>query len=155
MYRYTNRAHHHHHHHHHLHIPTSMYRCHFGREDKNGSQGTTAISAPMADILEESLFKYIIAPWYPRDVDTTHGGFISDLDRDWTLSESSQVKALVQQARHVWATSRIYEAYPEKQEFLEYATHGFRFLRMPCGIRSTGDFIRTVTREGHLKSVQL
>jgi len=127
----------------------SVYQaCHSGREGEKESHGTTTNSSPLADILEESLFKYIIELWYPRDLDTTYGGFISDLDRDWSLSESSQVKALVQQARHVWATSRIYEAYPEKQEFMDYATHGFRFLRDAMWDREYGGFHAYCNRDG-------
>jgi mannobiose 2-epimerase len=45
------------------------------------------------------------------------------------MTDGFQMKALVQQSRHVWSTSFIYEHYPEREEMLEYAAHGFRFLR--------------------------
>jgi mannobiose 2-epimerase len=60
--------------------------------------------------LEESLFEYILNPWYPLVIDTLNGGYHSEFNRDWSPGSGSGEKALVQQARHVWATSRIYEA---------------------------------------------
>jgi hypothetical protein len=41
--------------------------------------------AALANEMEESLFKYILEPWYPRDIDTVNGGYISSFNRDWTL----------------------------------------------------------------------
>jgi mannobiose 2-epimerase len=121
--------------------------CNTGTRD-SGNSGTTNAFTQLANELEESLFKYIIDPWYPRNIDTIHGGYISAFNHDWALSEGSQDKAIVQQARHVWATSRIYEAYPEKQEFLKYADHGFRFLRDAMWDKQYGGFYAYVTRNG-------
>ena len=102
----------------------------------------------LADTLEKSLFEYIINPWYPRIIDTVNGGYISALENDWTLAGRFQTKALVQQARHVWATAFIYEHYPEKKEFLEYSAHGFRFLRDAMWDREYGGFHAYCTDDG-------
>lgn len=82
----------------------------------------------LAGVLEESLFHDILRVWYPRNLDTVHGGYVSSFEYDWSRTEGPQVKALVQQARHVWTNAFIYRNYPEKKEFLDYAAHGFRFL---------------------------
>ncbi|MCK4853265.1 MAG: AGE family epimerase/isomerase [Bacteroidales bacterium] len=102
----------------------------------------------LADKLEKSLFEYIIDPWYPLIIDTLNGGYISEFEHDWTMSENSQLKALVQQARHVWATSYIYEHYPERKEFLDYAAHGFRFLRDAMWDKEFGGFHTFCSNDG-------
>lgn len=106
----------------------------------------------LANTLEESLNNYIIEPWYPRNIDTLYGGYISAFDYDWTLSKNSQVKALVQQARHVWTTSYIYEAYPERNEFLEYSEHGFRFLKDALWDQEFGGFHAYCNQDGTARS---
>ena len=100
--------------------------------------------------LEESLFKYILAPWYPRNLDTVHGGYISAFDHDWSLSEGSQVKALVQQARHVWTTSYVLENYPDSTQFREYTSHGFRFLKSVLWDKEFGGFHSYCNQDGTL-----
>lgn len=79
--------------------------------------------------LEESLFSYILDAWYPRNIDSLNGGYISLFKNDWSPGTSSKDKALVQQARHLWTTAHIFENYPEQKDFLDYADHGFLFLR--------------------------
>jgi mannobiose 2-epimerase len=114
--------------------------CKSGTKKQTGEQGPSETYGALADELEESLFKYIVDRWYPLDIDTIHGGFISVLNYDWSPSERPQNKALVQQARHVWATSFLYEHYPQREEFLDYAAHGFRFLRDAMWDKEYGGF---------------
>jgi mannobiose 2-epimerase len=104
--------------------------------------------ALLADTLERSLFEYIIDPWYPLIIDSLNGGYISSFERDWTRTENFQMRALVQQARHVWATSFIFEHYPERKEFLEYAAHGFRFLRDAMWDNEFGGFHAYCAEDG-------
>ena len=109
--------------------------------DKDSTESREPGTGPaLAAELEESLFQYIVDPWYPRVLDTLHGGYISEFNADWSPGNGSGNKALVQQARHVWATSRLYEAYPEKTEFLDYARHGFIFLKEAMWDRESGGF---------------
>jgi cellobiose epimerase len=102
----------------------------------------------LADQLEESLFQNILDRWYPLDIDTLYGGYISEFMRDWSPGGGSGEKALVQQARHVWATSRVYESYPERKEYLDYADHGFLFLRDRMWDETYGGFHAYCTKEG-------
>jgi len=104
----------------------------------------------LADLLEESLFDYIVDPWYPLVIDSMYGGYISEFSRNWSPGTGSGEKALVQQARHVWATARLFEAFPEKEEYLDYATHGFLFLRDVMWDREFGGFHAYCTKEGDL-----
>ncbi len=87
-------------------------------------------------------------PWYPLVIDSLYGGYISDFTRDWSPVEGPGIKAIVQQARHVWATARIYEAYPEKEEYLNYATHGFNFLKEAMWDEEFGGFHAYCKKEG-------
>ncbi len=100
--------------------------------------------------LEESLFKYILAPWYPRNLDTVYGGYISAFDHDWSLSEGSQVKALVQQARHMWTCSYVLENYPDSMKYLDYASRGFTFLQKALWDQEYGGFHSYCNKDGTL-----
>ncbi|KPL14474.1 MAG: hypothetical protein AMS26_10570 [Bacteroides sp. SM23_62] len=114
--------------------------CGSGSRPGNHSGQDLSDQALLADTLENSLFEFIIDPWYPLNIDTINGGYISAFERDWTVAENAQMKALVQQARHVWSTAFIYEHYPERKEFLGYAAHGFRFLRDAMWDKEYGGF---------------
>lgn len=89
-----------------------------------GNQGK---ETDMAAILEESLFRDILDCWYPRNMDTVHGGYISGFERDWSPSKQQQ-KSLVQQARHTWTTAFVAKHYPDRKEYTDYARQGYRFL---------------------------
>lgn len=101
----------------------------------------------MADTLEESLFTNIVNQWYPMNIDSVNGGYVSGFEYDWSRSDR-QVKALVQQSRHLWATSFIYEAYPQKKEFLGYASHGFKFLSEVMWDSEYGGFYTYTLEDG-------
>lgn len=120
--------------------------CGPGSTDHSGK--SSAAHSLLADTLERSLFEYIIEPWYPRIIDTVNGGYISAFENDWSMSGNIQMRALVQQSRHVWATAFIYEHYPERKEFLEYAAHGFRFLRDAMWDEEYGGFHAYCTGDG-------
>jgi len=109
------------------------------------------LPAPMelADQLEKSLFKYILDPWYPRVIDSVNGGYHSNFTHDWVFAEGSQERALVQQARHLWSTSLVYEKYPKKEEYLDYAHRGFYFLQNFVWDEGFGGFQTYVSPEGY------
>ncbi len=81
----------------------------------------------MADSIEESLFEELINVWYPRVIDSTYGGYLSNFSYDWKQMPN-QNKSIVYTARHVWTTSMLYKHYPDKEEFLKYADLGFEFM---------------------------
>ncbi len=116
-------------------------------KEKGKSNGSTNPSV-MADILEESLFKDILDHWYPLNIDSLNGGYISGFQRDWSPTERPLPKSLVQQARHVWATSFILEHYPDHKEFLDYAAHGFTFLKDAMWDQEYGGFYVNCNADG-------
>jgi mannobiose 2-epimerase len=56
--------------------------------------------AVLAAELHRSFREELLAPWYPRAVDTVHGGFLSQFDADWRPT-GTQDRMIVAQARHV------------------------------------------------------
>jgi mannobiose 2-epimerase len=46
----------------------------------------------------------LLGNFYPRIVDTVHGGYWTNYENDWTMSEN-QDKMLVTQARGLWTAS--------------------------------------------------
>lgn len=87
----------------------------------------------------KSVLKNEFSLWYPVSVDTTFGGFYSDLDYTWKL-KGPQNKFLVTQARHVWTNANAASFYPDKKPFLKIAAHGFKFLKEKMWDNKFGGF---------------
>ncbi|HUI30549.1 MAG TPA: AGE family epimerase/isomerase [Candidatus Acidoferrales bacterium] len=85
--------------------------------------------------------------FYPLCIDTVDGGYFSDINYKWQL-EGRQAKMIVTQARHVWSLSTGSIFYKEKEPYLEYARHGFVFLKNVMWDKDHGGFYDLVTREG-------
>ena len=91
--------------------------------------------------------KACIDSWYPRAIDSTFGGYLSDFNYKWELS-GQQNKMIVTQARHVWTASTLAENYPDNRLYPEVAAHGFKFLRDKMWDSTNGGFYQLVNREG-------
>lgn len=127
---------------------TALLTCQPGNRGATYKTPDQLAQLGLADKLEESLFSYILLPWYPRNIDTAYGGYISVFKHDWALSEESQVKALVQQARHLWTNSFVLEHYPDSAKYLAYASHGFKFLQQTMWDETYGGFHAYCDRNG-------
>lgn len=75
---------------------------------------------------EEALLQLAMV-WYPKAVDSIHGGYWSDFNAHWEL-EGPQDKMIVSQARHVWTASTLALFYKDGQ-YQKIAAHGYRYLR--------------------------
>jgi len=120
-----------------------------------GCTSTSQKSASLACELERSLFEDIIDPWYPRCLDTIHGGYLPNIEYDWSISNGPQTKALVHQSRHLWTTAFLYEHYPEHPEFLDYANHGFRFIEQNYQDTAYGGLFHMRNRDGSVDSTTI
>jgi len=87
----------------------------------SGSRSNDA-SSNIYEELEHVLRKDVVELWYPRAIDTLHGGYLSDFDFQWR-QDGPQNKMIVSQARHVWTCSKLAELYPEGP-YIDYASHG-------------------------------
>jgi mannobiose 2-epimerase len=98
----------------------------------------TGISSIREEI-ENVLVNNILHVWYPRIVDTTHGGFYSNFDAEWNRMPD-QEKFIVTQARDIWTASQAARLYPDDQDYILAADHGFRFLKDTMWDRQYGGF---------------
>ena len=100
-----------------------------------------------ADTVEAAL-QSLLDVWYPRAVDSLHGGYLSYFTHDWQ-PEGAQDKMIVTQARHVWTTAKAAGFYErDKARYLPMSAHGFAFLREAMWDSVHGGFYALVTREG-------
>jgi cellobiose epimerase len=82
----------------------------------------------LAAEIEQTLWQLILPAWYPRSLDTEHGGFWESFAEDWSRRPASS-KFLVYQARMTWVPAAVALDYPDRGEpYLEYTRHGARFL---------------------------
>lgn len=105
------------------------------------------IAAEMA----ESVTTALLDKYYPQNVDSLYGGFISTYTFDFKPT-GPQDKFIVTQARHTWTTSKAALAYPEKTYYNKCAQNGFHFLRDVMWDKKHGGFYNLVDRQGKNKS---
>ena len=132
-----------------------LVNCQQKETTHENTQTRSSEEMELADELEQSLFEYIVKPWYPLIIDTIHGGYITDFTYDWQKADTPQDKELVQTSRHIWATSFLYEHYPERKEFLDYAKHGFDFFKKYMWDSEFGGFFYAVNEDGSPDEVTL
>ena len=96
----------------------------------------------MRQVLDEEFSKF-----YPLAVDTTDGGFFSDIDYKWQLV-GPQYKMDVTQARHAWASAHAAMFYQQDNMLHSIAAHGVEFLRRKMWDPEYGGFYSFVDRKG-------
>lgn len=101
----------------------------------------------IAQLLEDLLNKNILEAWYPATIDSLMGGYLTNFDAEWKPMEQ-QGKFIVTQARSVWTCATVYEFYPDRKEYLEWARHGAAFLRDHMWDEEYGGFFQAVSRDG-------
>ncbi len=99
-----------------------LFCCQTPRSNPNVEQ---ILGIPTSEIKQE--LDDLVALWYPRIVDTIHGGYWTNFEYDWSQAEE-QPKMLVTQARGLWTAARLAQYYPGRPELLTAAEHGFQFL---------------------------
>jgi N-acylglucosamine 2-epimerase len=84
--------------------------------------------------------------WLDHSVDREYGGFMMSLNRDGTLLDSD--KGVWQQGRFTWLLGELYNNVEPRDEWLELAEHGIRFIDRHCFDPDDGRMWFHVTREG-------
>ena len=97
--------------------------------------------------IRRNLETAIVGFWYPRSVDRTHGGYVIAFDREGRRAADAP-KMIVSQARMLWLSARLARAGHRRDELLEAADHGFRFLRDRMWDREHGGFYWEVDESG-------
>src|SRR6476469_3063711 len=75
----------------------------------------------------ETTIHQMLSAWYPKYMDTTYGGFLSEFTYDFKPT-SNQNKFIVTQARHTWSTSKAAMRYPGVSYYKTLAQNGYKFL---------------------------
>lgn len=106
------------------------------------------MSAVLAEFYRRALLEDCVPFWFPRSVDTDHGGFLHCLDRDGSLLDSD--KSVWAQGRISWMLLTLYNTMERKPEWLAWAESGLRFLEQHCVDKSDalGRMFFHVTRDG-------
>jgi len=89
----------------------------------------------------ETELNSLLQCFYPRIIDTIHGGYWTNFENDWTLSKQ-QDKMLVTQARDLWTASRAVEFFPDNPVYKKAADHGYQFLTMEMWDTVYGGFFQ-------------
>jgi mannobiose 2-epimerase len=120
-----------------------LRRCHAGPDHRDGDA-----DRQLADEIETVLWEHIVPAWYPRCLDTDHGGYWEAFSEDWTR-QPLDAKFLVFQARMAWTPAAVSLAYPDaRQRLLPWTRHGLRFLADKMWDREHGGFFDRVTLAG-------
>jgi N-acylglucosamine 2-epimerase len=83
--------------------------------------------------------------WFPRAVDTEHGGFLHCFDRDGSLLDTD--KSVWVQGRMAWMLLTLYNTVEKRPEWLEWARGGLEFIDRHC-FDTDGRMFFHVTRDG-------
>jgi mannobiose 2-epimerase len=89
----------------------------------------------------------VLEPWFPRCLDTEHGGFLCDFDRAWRPSGPHD-KFLEFQARQTWLAALAARRYPQDEGLREAALHGLRCLRELMWDPAYGGWFHRTDRAG-------
>ncbi len=100
---------------------------------------------PLLHPIEASL-QDLVDIWYPKAIDTVHGGFWSDFSYKWE-KEGKQQKMLVSQARHIWTAATLASFY-KSEKYEKIASHGVQFLRNHMWDEDNGGFFTLLGIEG-------
>ena len=98
--------------------------------------------------LLDNLQTQIIPKWYPLSLDKKYGGYFSNLSYDFKVMPD-QDKMIVTQARHIWTLSKLAHLFND-ESLLNYAFHGFKFLKDKLWDNTFGGFYTIRNQEGYL-----
>ncbi len=97
-------------------------------------------------IYRDGLLEDVLPFWLKHAVDREHGGFITSLDRDGSIVDTD--KGAWQQGRFTWLLGELYNNVEARDEWLELAKHGAKFMDEHCFDPADGRMWFHVTREG-------
>lgn len=128
------------------------------RSPSSASRSTTFVKAArpnylkFADETEAMLRRDVLGVWFPRTVDSDHGGFRSNFARDWRPT-TSQGKFSVFEGRMTWVAGQVAVRRPElRDQFLPMARHGVKYLSNVLWDRQDGGFFWGLEDDGKISS---
>jgi N-acylglucosamine 2-epimerase len=107
----------------------------------NANRREELIATYRGDLLDNTL-----PFWTDHCVDREYGGFMTSLDRDGTVIDTD--KGVWQQGRFTWLLGELYNNVEPRDQWLDLAKHGARFIDKHCFNPSDNRMWFHVTREG-------
>lgn len=95
----------------------------------------------------ESALSSLMKTWYPRSIDTIHGGFHSDFSYHWQ-KQGPNNKMLVAQARHIWTLSLMADM-ADSVSCKRYADSGIAVLNQKLADSVYGGFFMIKDSSGN------
>lgn len=99
----------------------------------------------LRDAYQRGLLDDTMRFWFPRAIDTAHGGFLHCFDRDGSLVDSD--KSVWAQGRISWMLLTLHNRFERRPEWLAWARSGIDFLNQHA-FDTDGRMFFHVTREG-------
>jgi len=99
----------------------------------------------LRELYRNGLLEDTVRFWFPRAVDTEHGGFLHSFDRDGTLLDTD--KSVWAQGRMAWMLLTLHNTVEKRPEWLAWAKGGLDFLDRH-GFDADGHMFFHVTRDG-------
>jgi N-acylglucosamine 2-epimerase len=99
----------------------------------------------LAQQYRDALLGDVIPFWEKHSLDEQHGGYLTCLERDGVVFETT--KFIWLQARQVWMFSMLYNRLEKRDAWLRIARHGVEFLRQH-GMDDEGNWYFSLTRDG-------
>ena len=109
-------------------------------------QETEGVNSRILKEMKYQTTSQLLDKWYPLVVDTVDGGYFSTITYDFKVGEE-QNKMVVTQSRHLWSTSQA-AMHSGGSSFINYASHGFEFLKSKMWDNENGGFYDLVSKEG-------
>ncbi len=104
----------------------------------------------IANEMKYAAKEQLLDKYYPRNIDTLYGGYLSTFTYDFKPS-GEQDKMIVTQARHIWSTAKAAMFYKDTF-YISMSRHGFYFLRDKMWDKTYGGFYNLAARDGTAKS---
>src|SRR5690554_7398383 len=98
----------------------------------------------LGEAYRRALLNDCVPFWFPRSVDSEHGGFLHCFDRDGTLVDTD--KSVWALGRMSWMLLTLYNTIERRPDWLEWAESGLRFIEEHC-VDSDGRLFFQVTQE--------
>lgn len=112
---------------------------------QSGISSTPSALHNYAPLYKGELLKNILPFWVRHSPDRESGGFFTCLDRFGQVYDTDKFMWL--QGREVWCFSHMYRHVEPRQEWLDMALHGARFMEK-FGRDEQGNWYFSLTREG-------
>ncbi len=104
----------------------------------------------LAETAEAMLHRDVLEKWFPRSIDTVHGGFHTSFARDWTALPDQEVFS-VAQGRMTWIAAQVAMRRPELHDtYLTYARHGAEYIEDVLWDQQYGGFYWSLNETGHV-----